>query len=243
VKVIVFSEWERMLDLVRGLCRRLRLGHAWHTGSVPQQKRRAEIRAFKDDPGCRVFLSTGSGAAGLNLQNASVAINCDLPWNPAKLEQRIARAWRKHQTRAVTVINLVAENTIEHRMLDTLAQKQALADCGSVGKEPRAPCRPSAGLRGIVERADRLRAGGRVAHAVAGHGWRFACPAPVHGTRRACGGAACFSRKTRVRNGWRNCGAVGASCGVVNTRREDLLWWSAGCDVACDGIASGGQTA
>ena len=128
VKVIIFSEWERMLGLVRGACQRLGLGHAWHTGSVPQQKRRAEIRAFKEDPACRVFLSTDSGAAGLNLQAASVVINCDLPWNPAKLEQRIARAWRKHQTRAVTVINLVAENTLEHRMLETLSQKQALAD-------------------------------------------------------------------------------------------------------------------
>ncbi len=128
VKVIVFSEWERMLGLVRGVCQRLKLGHAWHTGSVPQQRRRAEIRAFKEDADCRVFLSTDSGAAGLNLQSASVVVNCDLPWNPAKLEQRIARAWRKHQTRAVTVINLVAENTIEHRMLETLSQKQALAD-------------------------------------------------------------------------------------------------------------------
>jgi hypothetical protein len=128
VKVIIFSEWERMLHLVRELCQNLDLGFAWHTGSVPQQRRRAEINLFKSDPNCRIFLSTDSGATGLNLQNASVVINCDLPWNPAKLEQRIARAWRKHQTRPVTVINLVSENTIEHRMLETLAQKQALAD-------------------------------------------------------------------------------------------------------------------
>jgi len=128
VKVIVFSEWERMLELTRGLCSRLKLGFAWHTGTVPQKRSRAEINAFKADPLCRVFLSTDSGAAGLNLQNASVVINCDLPWNPAKLEQRIARAWRKHQTRAVTVINLVSELTIEHRMLATLSNKQALAD-------------------------------------------------------------------------------------------------------------------
>ena len=128
VKVIVFSEWERMLTLVRELCERLGLGYAWHTGSVPQQRRRAEINCFKGDPACRVFLSTESGGTGLNLQNASVVINCDLPWNPAKLEQRIARAWRKHQTNAVTVINLVSENTLEHRMLATLANKQALAD-------------------------------------------------------------------------------------------------------------------
>jgi superfamily II DNA or RNA helicase len=128
VKVIVFSEWERMLQLVRELAVRLGLGFAWHTGTVPQRRRRAEINAFKTDPDCRLFLSTDSGATGLNLQAATVVINCDLPWNPAKLEQRIARAWRKHQTRPVTVINLVAENTIEHRMLETLAHKQALSD-------------------------------------------------------------------------------------------------------------------
>ena len=127
-KIIVFSEWERMLQLVRDLCRRLKLGHAWHTGSVPQRKRRGEINAFKTDPDCRVFLSTDSGSTGLNLQVASVVVNCDLPWNPAKLEQRIARAWRKHQSRPVTVINLIARGTIEHQMLDTLANKQALAD-------------------------------------------------------------------------------------------------------------------
>ncbi len=127
-KVIIFSEWERMLELVRELCERLDLGFAWHTGTVPQRRRRAEINAFKNDPSCRVFLSTDSGSTGLNLQNASVVINCDLPWNPAKLEQRIARAWRKHQTKPVTVINLVSEKTIEHKMLETLANKQALAD-------------------------------------------------------------------------------------------------------------------
>jgi superfamily II DNA or RNA helicase len=127
LKVIVFSEWERMLELVRALCQRLKVGHAWHTGTVPQQRRRGEINLFKNDPNCRVFLSTDSGATGLNLQNASVVINCDLPWNPAKLEQRIARAWRKHQTRPVTVYNLISENTIEHRMLETLALKQSVA--------------------------------------------------------------------------------------------------------------------
>lgn len=128
VKVLVFSEWERMLELVRELCERLSMGYAVHTGSVPQRRRRAEILLFKNDPNCRVFLSTDSGSTGLNLQIASVIINCDLPWNPARLEQRIARAWRKHQTRSVTVINLVSEGTIEHRMLETLASKQALAE-------------------------------------------------------------------------------------------------------------------
>jgi len=127
-KIIVFSEWERMLELVRDLCKRENIGYAWHTGSVPQRRRRAEIMTFKSDPECRIFLSTDSGGVGLNLQNASIVVNCDLPWNPARLEQRIGRAWRKFQTKSVTVFNLVAEKTIESRMLETLAAKQGLAD-------------------------------------------------------------------------------------------------------------------
>jgi hypothetical protein len=127
-KILVFSEWERMLLLVRELVEEMGVGFAWHTGSVPQPRRRQEIRRFKDDPTCRLFLSTDSGSLGLNLQTANVVINLDLPWNPARLEQRIARAWRKHQTRAVSVLNLVTQDSIEHRMLGLLAQKQALAD-------------------------------------------------------------------------------------------------------------------
>lgn len=128
VKIIVFSEWEGMLKKVRAWANEHHIGHAWHTGSVPQQKRRGEILTFRDDPDCRLFLSTDSGGVGLNLQHASVVINCDLPWNPARLEQRIARAWRKHQKRPVTVVNLIAENTLEHAMLETLASKMTLAE-------------------------------------------------------------------------------------------------------------------
>ncbi len=127
-KIVLFSEWVRMLELVRDLFTRLGIDYAWHTGSVPQQKRRAEIIRFKNDPHCRVFLSTDSGGVGLNLQAAHMVINCDQPWNPATLEQRIARVWRKKQTRNVTVIHLVTEASIEHRMLGTLKIKRNLAD-------------------------------------------------------------------------------------------------------------------
>jgi SNF2 family DNA or RNA helicase len=137
VKVIVFSEWIRMLELVRALLDRRRIGYGWHTGSVTQSQRRTELLRFKNDPSCRVFLCSESGGVGLNLQNASIVINCDLPWNPAKYEQRVARAWRKHQTRPVTVINLIAEGTLEHRMLATLAVKQGLGR-----RRARRPRRP-----------------------------------------------------------------------------------------------------
>ena len=127
-KILIFSEWVRMLDLVREHAVEAGIEFAWHTGSVPQQRRRAEIRRFREDPECRLFLSTESGGVGLNLQAADTVINVDQPWNSARLEQRIARAWRKRQTRAVSVIHLVSEHTIEHRMLGLLDQKRALAD-------------------------------------------------------------------------------------------------------------------
>lgn len=127
-KVIVFSEWARMLDLLAARLEAKDIGFALHTGQVPQKRRREEIRRFKEDPSCRVFLASESGGVGLNLQAASVVVNLDMPWNPARLEQRIARAWRKHQKRDVLVVNMVAAGTIEERMLQTLDFKQGLAD-------------------------------------------------------------------------------------------------------------------
>ena len=127
-KIIIFSEWVRMLELVRDCATGAGIEFAWHTGSVPQPRRRAEIKRFREDPDCRLFLSTDSGGVGLNLQMADTVVNLDQPWNPARLEQRIARAWRKHQTRPVTVINLVSEHTIEHRMLGLLDAKRTLAE-------------------------------------------------------------------------------------------------------------------
>ena len=126
-KIIIFSEWVRMLELIREFAVEHELEFAWHTGSVPQHRRRAEILRFRDDPECRLFLSSESGGVGLNLQVADTVINMDQPWNPARLEQRISRAWRKHQTRPVTEINLVSEDTIEHRMLGVLAMKRSVA--------------------------------------------------------------------------------------------------------------------
>ena len=75
---------------------------------------------FTELPESRVFLSTDAGSTGLNLQVASILINLDLPWNPAVLEQRIARIYRIGQKKNIQVINLVASQTIEERMLSTL---------------------------------------------------------------------------------------------------------------------------
>ena len=155
-KAVVFSEWERMLQLARERTRSIAPDPAWHTGATPQKKRRSEIRRFKEDPHCRILFSTDSGSVGLNLQVADVVINLDLPWNPAKLEQRIARAWRKHQRRHVRVINLVSEGTIEHRMLDTLEHKRRIAESvidgdGGAGTTPL-----RSGRAALIERVEAL---------------------------------------------------------------------------------------
>ena len=172
-KIIVFSEWQRMLELVREMAGEMDIEYAWHTGSVPQPKRRAEIRRFKGDPECRLLLSTDSGSVGLNLQAADVVINLDLPWNPAKLEQRIARAWRKHQKRPVQVINLVCEHSIEHRMLHLLEQKRSLSqevvDGSGAVKEMALP----SGRAAFLEQLGKLM------------GHTAAAPAPVEPKRTA----------------------------------------------------------
>ncbi len=157
-KIIVFSEWERMLTLLAERLQQAGIGYAWHTGSVTQKKRREEINRFKNDPQCRLFLATDSAATGLNLQIARVVVNLDLPWNPARLEQRIARAWRKHQKHPVSVINLVSEHTIEHRMLTVLRHKTTLADevVDGVGKIREMEI--SAGKGSFMSRLDEMLA-------------------------------------------------------------------------------------
>ncbi len=154
-KIIIFSEWTKMLDLIREYLDGQDIDYAWHTGQVSQKKRRIEINRFKNEPDCRLFLSSDAGATGLNLQVANIVINVDLPWNPAKLEQRIARAWRKHQKRQVNVINLVCESSIEHRIMSILAQKSALAK-GVIDGDGEPDMDLPSGRKVMVERLEQM---------------------------------------------------------------------------------------
>lgn len=125
-KVVIFSQWERMQRIMAQELEQHGINSIVLNGSVPSEKRGKLINEFMSDPDCRVFLSTDAGSTGLNLQAASIIINLDLPWNPAVLEQRIARVYRLGQQRGVAIINMVSKNTIEERMLDTLAFKTGL---------------------------------------------------------------------------------------------------------------------
>lgn len=125
-KVVIFSQWERMTRLIAYELDKMGIGYEYLHGGVPSAKRRDLIINFTDDPDSRVFLSTDAGSTGLNLQAGSIMINLDLPWNPAVLEQRIARIYRLGQERNVQVINLVAKDTIEEGMLGKLRFKTAM---------------------------------------------------------------------------------------------------------------------
>lgn len=125
-KVVIFSQWLRMNELVAEMLDHRRWGHVHLFGGVPSRQRKHLIRTFREANDCRVFLSTDAGGVGLNLQSAATVINMDLPWNPAILEQRIGRVHRLGQKQPVRVVNFISEGTIEHGMLSLLAFKKSM---------------------------------------------------------------------------------------------------------------------
>jgi SNF2 family DNA or RNA helicase len=125
-KIVVFSQWVRMLELLVGRLKKKRIEHVLFHGGVDGTRRKGLIDRFREDDRCRAFLSTDAGGVGLNLQHASIVVNMDLPWNPAVLEQRIGRVHRLGQRNPVQVINFIAQGTIEEGMLSVLTFKKAL---------------------------------------------------------------------------------------------------------------------
>ncbi len=126
-KVVLFSEWTTMLNLIEPILQKLKLTYVRLDGSVPQKKRQGLMHQFQKDPDCKLFITTNAGSTGLNLQAANTVINVDLPWNPAVLEQRIGRAHRMGQKRPVQVFLLVTEDTLEENLLATLSAKHELS--------------------------------------------------------------------------------------------------------------------
>lgn len=127
LKVVIFSQWERMTRIVAEELETRGVDYALLHGGVDSKDRGHLIDRFREDPACKIFLSTDAGGVGLNLQSASLLINLDVPWNPAVLEQRVGRIFRIGQKNAITVVNMVAAQSIEHRMLSVLAFKSEMA--------------------------------------------------------------------------------------------------------------------
>lgn len=117
-KVVIFSEWTTMTMLIGKQLSRAAIPFVELTGKVPVDKRQALIDEFNDNPACKVFLSTDAGGTGLNLQAADCVVNFELPWNPAKMNQRIGRVNRIGQkSKCINVVNLIAKFSIEERIM------------------------------------------------------------------------------------------------------------------------------
>lgn len=125
-KVIIFSEWVEMLKLAQTRIREMGYDHVMFNGSVHSSARQNLVESFINDPNKVLFLSSEAGGVGLNLQNAHYVIHLDLPWNPARLDQRNGRAHRINQKNNVIVNYIVAKDCIEEGIETVIASKRAL---------------------------------------------------------------------------------------------------------------------
>lgn len=163
-KTVVFSEWTDMTERVESLCRRLELVTFHLHGDVPVRKRPELIRAFTDADGPAVFISTDAGGVGLNLQAADAVVNLDLPWNPARLEQRIARVHRIGSRRTVQEILIVCRESVEERILGLHDTKRKVLESiwARHGEDVIAAPGGSGAFRDMVQELLRTHAAGGV---------------------------------------------------------------------------------
>ena len=128
-KIIIFSEWVKVHKLIGRMLRDNNIGFVELNGSIPVKLRGDIIKKFEKNTNCKIFLSTEAGGTGLNLQVADTLINFELPWNPAKKNQRIGRIDRIGQKSSkLTILNFITRNSIEQQIASGLLVKQSLFD-------------------------------------------------------------------------------------------------------------------
>ncbi|TRX94187.1 hypothetical protein FHL15_004955 [Xylaria flabelliformis] len=126
--VIVFSYWTSTLDLISQLLGQAKVAYRQVDGRTSYAERSNALKAFKEDPEVLVLLmSIETGAVGLNLTVANKVHIVEPQWNPSVEEQAIARALRMGQTREVTIIRYVVENTVEQNIINLQQKKKRLA--------------------------------------------------------------------------------------------------------------------
>ncbi len=127
-KALIFSQFVRNLALVQERLQRLRVQYRYLDGSTPARKREEEIAAFQSGQGDVFLISLKAGGLGINLTAADYVIHLDPWWNPAVEDQAADRAHRIGQERPVTIYRLVAEKTVEEKIVRLHAEKRELAD-------------------------------------------------------------------------------------------------------------------
>ena len=124
-KWLVFTEHRDTADY---LIRRLEgFGYSGHVaqihGGLAWPAREVEVERFRRPDGARFLVATDAAGEGINLQFCRLMVNYDIPWNPARLEQRMGRIHRYGQRHDVRIFNLVAGSTHEGRVLRVLLDK------------------------------------------------------------------------------------------------------------------------
>jgi SNF2 family DNA or RNA helicase len=126
-KALVFSQWTSLLDLVEPQLRAAGIDFTRLDGST--RDRGAVVARFQDEAGPPLLLvSLTAGGLGLNLTAADHVVILDPWWNPAVEDQAASRAHRIGQERPVMVYRIVAEDTVEERVLALQRRKQELAE-------------------------------------------------------------------------------------------------------------------
>ena len=137
-KILVFSQFTRMLAMGEERLRRDHIQSARLAGDMTLEQRNNVILAFNRDPALKVlFISLKAGAEGLNLQCANRVLLLDPWWSPALEMQACQRAHRIGQTRPVECVRLICQNSIEEKILQ-LQEKKLLVFEGTVGQSTQA---------------------------------------------------------------------------------------------------------
>lgn len=137
-KALVFSQFVKHLKLVEAFLIKEGISYQYLDGSTPLKKREASINAFQAGEGDVFLISLKAGGVGLNLTAADYVIHLDPWWNPAVEDQASDRAHRIGQKRPVTIYRLVAEDTIEDKIVKLHGEKRDLADSLLEGTEASA---------------------------------------------------------------------------------------------------------
>ncbi|ADW17087.1 SNF2-related protein [Desulfobulbus propionicus DSM 2032] len=127
-KALVFSQFVGHLALIREYLDARAIPYRYLDGSTPPKERQREVEAFQAGQGDLFLISLKAGGLGLNLTAADYVIHMDPWWNPAVEDQASDRAHRIGQQRPVTVYRLVAQQTIEEKIVRLHAEKRDLAD-------------------------------------------------------------------------------------------------------------------
>jgi SNF2 family DNA or RNA helicase len=126
-KALVFSQFVDHLAILQEYLKAQKINYQYLDGSTPAKERKRRVDAFQAGEGDVFLISLKAGGTGLNLTAADYVIHMDPWWNPAVEDQASDRAHRIGQHRPVTIYRLVAQGTIEEKIVDLHHQKRDLA--------------------------------------------------------------------------------------------------------------------